>query len=581
MRPAPERLRPRTSSRRRRRRLVIEPLEGRTLLTSPPFSVGGDPIVNPADFRVTTFASGLNYPHGMTTLPDGSILVAVNNPVSGSSFYNTTGELLRFTDANRDGIADGAGQVLFNGLPGAVTAVHSAGEFLLATSSAGGSERISVLRTGATPDAPLTLVGSINFSFPANWEHTTYASVVRPTPGQPGNYDVIFNIGSQYNGVVIGSDGNVVLDQNGNPTYQPTTGTVGISGLITGTLQGDSLYMVTLHDQGGTPVLSNLTQIASGLRNAASLAIDPTTGDLYIADNGIDGNSGGNEAWSADELDRIPAAQIGSSVPFFGFPEQINGQLVYSYVKTIDKPGDPVTTINPGVGVQPLVAFEPLPDPVLTVEGSESEGASGFALSPPNFPTGLNHGVFIGFHGIFNEGGTANDENPLVFADPNSTDGPQYFDFVSNNLPNIGHLDEALSTADSLFLADISSTGDIFGSSGPGQGVIYQVQANQSLTSLQANQSISSPDGQYQLIMQGDGNLVEYGPGGQAIWDSVTYGNPGASAVMQGDGNLVVYSAAGTALWNSGTYGNPGASLVLDDGGTLEIVDQGAVIWSV
>jgi glucose/arabinose dehydrogenase len=153
MRPAPERLRPRTSSRRRPRRLVIEPLEGRTLLTSPPFSVGGDPIVNPADFRVTTFASGLNYPHGMTTLPDGSILVAVNNPVSGSSFYNTTGELLRFTDANRDGIADGAGQVLFNGLPGGVTAVHSAGEFLLATSSAGGSERISC-SAPARPQVP-------------------------------------------------------------------------------------------------------------------------------------------------------------------------------------------------------------------------------------------------------------------------------------------------------------------------------------------------------------------------------------------------------------------------------------------
>jgi hypothetical protein len=50
---------------------------------------------------------------------------------------------------------------------------------------------------------------------------------------------------------------------------------------------------------------------------------------------------------------------------------------------------------------------------------------------------------------------------------------------------------------------------------------------------------------------------------------------------MQGDGNLVVCSSAGTALWNSGTYGNPGASLVLEDGGTLEIVYQGSVIWSV
>src|SRR5262249_8970889 len=159
--------------------------------------------VSPTDFRVTTFASGLNYPKGLTTLSDGSILVAVNNPNAGStSFYQSTGELLRFVDANGDGVADGPGQVLYNGLPGGVTAVHQAGEFLLATSTQTGSERISFLKVGANPGDPLTLVGTLNFSFPSPWEHTTYASVVRPTPGQPGNYDVIFNIGSQYNGVV-------------------------------------------------------------------------------------------------------------------------------------------------------------------------------------------------------------------------------------------------------------------------------------------------------------------------------------------------------------------------------------------
>src|SRR5262249_3135637 len=98
---------------------------------------------------------------------------------------------------------------------------------------------------------------------------------------------------------------------------------------------------------------------------------------------------------------------------------------------------------------------------------------------------------------------------------------------------------------------------------------------------LTAGQSIYSPHGQYQLIMQGDGNLVEYGPGGQAIWNSVTFGNPGAYATMQGDGNLVVYSSAGKALWNSGTYGHPGASLVLADGGALEIIYRGTVLWSV
>ena len=156
--------------RRRSRRLVLEPLEDRTLLTGgPPFSVGGDPSVNPADFRVTAFATGLNYPHGMMTLSDGSLLVAINNPVSGGSFYNTSGELLRLVDGNNDGVADGSGQILFNNLPGEVTALRQAGDFILATSSAAGSERINFLRTGVNPGDPLTLVGAINFSFPSNW----------------------------------------------------------------------------------------------------------------------------------------------------------------------------------------------------------------------------------------------------------------------------------------------------------------------------------------------------------------------------------------------------------------------------
>src|SRR4029077_5451152 len=95
-----------------------------------------------------------------------------------------------------------------------------------------------------------------------------------------------------------------------------------------------------------------------------------------------------------------------------------------------------------------------------------------------------------------------------------------------------------------------------------------------------ANQSIASPNGQYDLIMQGDGNLVEYGPGGQVIWDSGTYGNPGAYAIMQGDGNLVVYSSAGTPLWNSGTYGNPGASFQLQNNGNAVIYQaNGTALW--
>src|SRR5262245_60975194 len=203
----------------------LERLEGRLLLTGPPFSVGGDPIVHPEDFRVTTFASGLNYPHGMQPLSDGSLLVAVNNPNNGgNNFFDTTGEILRFTDTNHNGVADkSAGSVLYDGLPGEVTALRQAGHFIIATSAQSGSERISFLRRGKTVADPLTLVGSINFSFSNPiWDHTTFALAVRPTPGQPGNVDVFFNIGSEFNGVVIGGNGQVVLDPNGIPTFQPT-----------------------------------------------------------------------------------------------------------------------------------------------------------------------------------------------------------------------------------------------------------------------------------------------------------------------------------------------------------------------
>jgi glucose/arabinose dehydrogenase len=453
--------------------LAFEPLEDRRLLTGgAPFSVAG-PGVNPADFRITTFASGLNYPAGMVTLSDGSLLVGVSNLSGGAAYADSGGALLRFADANGDGVADNpAGQVLYNGLPGELSGLSRAGEFLLATSAHSGSERISVLRAGSGPADPLTLVGSINFGFPSGWWHTTFANAVWPVPGQSGTYELFFNVGSANNGVARDGNGNVILDGGGNPTYQLTTQSVSASGLLNATLQGDSIYMVTLQDSGGTPVLSGLARIASGVRNAASMAVD-SAGNLFFADNGIDGNGGGEYGWSTDELDEITAAQIraGNDL-FFGFPETVGGQLQVSYVRTNGQPGQSETVINPGVGVQPLVAFEPLADPSLGSLGSRAQGASGFALSPSGFPAGLNDGVFVGFHGEWDLGGTANGKNPLVFANPATG---QYFDFVSNDEAGVGHFDGAASTSDSLFLSDLSPGGST--ESGAGTGAIYQIKA--------------------------------------------------------------------------------------------------------
>jgi hypothetical protein len=61
---------------------------------------------------------------------------------------------------------------------------------------------------------------------------------------------------------------------------------------------------------------------------------------------------------------------------------------------------------------------------------------------------------------------------------------------------------------------------------------------------LGPNQDLVSPGGQYVLSMQGDGNLVLYGPGHTARWSSRTNGIPGAYLVMQTDGNLVIYAPA-------------------------------------
>src|SRR3954470_2330340 len=112
------------------RRLAVEALEDRCLLSTAPFAVVGTPrsdpadarTVDPLDFRVTTFASGLNYPEGMVQLADGSLLVATSRPLgTGASFFNSAGDLLRFVDADRDGVADGPGTALFSGLPGGLT----------------------------------------------------------------------------------------------------------------------------------------------------------------------------------------------------------------------------------------------------------------------------------------------------------------------------------------------------------------------------------------------------------------------------------------------------------------------------
>ncbi|MFP5023527.1 NlpC/P60 family protein [Pseudonocardia phyllosphaerae] len=97
---------------------------------------------------------------------------------------------------------------------------------------------------------------------------------------------------------------------------------------------------------------------------------------------------------------------------------------------------------------------------------------------------------------------------------------------------------------------------------------------------LVAGERLVSPDGQYVLVMQGDGNLVEYAPGNRAIWASGT-NRANSVATMQGDGNLVVIAPGNSAVWATGTNGNNGADLELQNDGNAVVYAQGHVAkWS-
>ncbi len=99
---------------------------------------------------------------------------------------------------------------------------------------------------------------------------------------------------------------------------------------------------------------------------------------------------------------------------------------------------------------------------------------------------------------------------------------------------------------------------------------------------LKVDQELISENAYTRLIMQGDGNLVEYETrDGQPLWASQTYNTGATHAIMQGDGNLVVYTDANVPKWASGTYNNPGAYATLESDGALVVYSaSGVPLWS-
>lgn len=96
---------------------------------------------------------------------------------------------------------------------------------------------------------------------------------------------------------------------------------------------------------------------------------------------------------------------------------------------------------------------------------------------------------------------------------------------------------------------------------------------------LVPNNYLLSPNGKYRLIFQCDGNLVlYYTPTAHAIWQSRTNGKDAREVVMQGDGNIVIYGPSRQVFWASARFGRE-VQLKMQDDGNLVAYAASTVIW--
>jgi len=97
---------------------------------------------------------------------------------------------------------------------------------------------------------------------------------------------------------------------------------------------------------------------------------------------------------------------------------------------------------------------------------------------------------------------------------------------------------------------------------------------------LNEGQSLTSPSGAFTALLQTDGNLVIYGPFG-AVWaDGLSnYYGPN-HLVVQSDGNLVDYLWNGYPLWASGTYGQNAVGLAMQDDARLVLNGTSGALWT-
>ncbi|PZE64327.1 hypothetical protein DEI83_12375 [Curtobacterium sp. MCBD17_021] len=100
-------------------------------------------------------------------------------------------------------------------------------------------------------------------------------------------------------------------------------------------------------------------------------------------------------------------------------------------------------------------------------------------------------------------------------------------------------------------------------------------------TTLRAGDQVTSGNGQFRLVMQGDGNLVEYGIGNVVLWASNTPDQYGAVAVVQKEGPLSIIKN-GRLLAQWGPTKSPTKNLGVRGDGSLRLLDTAnRITWKL
>ncbi|HEX8936323.1 MAG TPA: LysM peptidoglycan-binding domain-containing protein [Pseudonocardiaceae bacterium] len=107
--------------------------------------------------------------------------------------------------------------------------------------------------------------------------------------------------------------------------------------------------------------------------------------------------------------------------------------------------------------------------------------------------------------------------------------------------------------------------------------------------SLGIDQKLTSSNGKYTLIMQGDGNLVLYTESNAPVWATRTQSSGAVRASLQDDGNLVLYTKeeerrfrrdVPVAVWASKTSGEKVRLVLQDDRDLVIYTADGRALWS-